>query len=332
PKTEIAQSDIKDAPVQKVTEFKAQTNEPSGVKDPLEKVAKTETQKTELAHPAENDGDESLIAKKQEAIENLLLRKKTNRQVSESKTFEIAQPKVKLSAQRPDVLPKPQTITDFSARAVEAMVSQNLETVRTTASQTGTTVPFAVLNAETGTVQQASSTSNPQNTGGQMQSGADRLEKWIDGRLDLTSRGWVNNLAKTMASAINRGQQRLTLALSPPSLGRINIVFNARSAGLDVRIHAERKATLSLLGDAQAKLVSNLENAGHKVNNLSYAEMETSENNFDLDYNQSAKGGKDDTGRRDPAKQKTVSEAEQVAQEKSADNNTDDASLVNITV
>jgi flagellar hook-length control protein FliK len=165
-----------------------------------------------------------------------------------------------------------------------------------------------------------------------MQSGADRLEKWIDGRLDLTSRGWVNNLAKTMAAAINRGQQRLMLALSPPSLGRINIVFTARSVGLDVRIHAERKSTLSLLGDAQAKLVSNLENAGHKVNNLSYAEMETSENNFDVDYNQSAKGGKDDTGRRDPAKQKTDGDAEQVAQEKPADNNTDDASLVNITV
>jgi hypothetical protein len=352
PKTEMAQSDTKDAPVQKVPESKAQTNEPLGVKDPLEKAAKTETQKTELgslattkanvrkaenanplqAHPAESEIDESLIAKKQGAVENLPLRKKTNRRVSESKTFEIAQPKVKLSAQRPDVLPKPQTITDFSARAVEAMVSQNLGTVRTTASQTGTTVPFAVLNAETGTVQQASSTSNPQNTGGHMQSGADRLEKWIDGRLDLTSRDWVNNLAKTMAAAINRGQQRLMLALSPPSLGRINIVFNARSAGLDVRIHAERKATLSLLGDAQAKLVSNLENAGHKVNNLSYAEMETSENNFDLDYNQSAKGGKDDTGRRDPAKQKTDGDAEQVAQEKPADNNTDDASLVNITV
>jgi len=351
-KTEMAQSDIKDTPVLKVTESKPQTNKPLDIKDPLEKVAKTETKKTEggtlattkanvrtaenvnqvHAHPAENDSDESLIAKKQAAVENLPLHKKTNGQVSESKTFEIAKPKIKLLAQRPDVLPKPQTITDFSARAVEAMVNQNLGTVRTIASHTSTTVPFAVQNAETGTVQQASSTSNPQNMGGQMQSGADRLEKLIDGRLDLTSRGWVNNLAKTMASAINRGQQRLMLALSPPSLGRINIVFNARSAGLDVRIHAEKKATLSLLGDAQAKLVSNLENAGHKVNNLSYAEMETSENNFDVDYNQSAKGGKDDTGRRDPAKQKTEGDTEQVAQEKPSDNNTDDASLVNITV
>ena len=352
PKTELAQSDKKDAPAQKVTESKAQTDESLNVKDPLEKVAKTEAQKTALgtfattkanvrkaenanqlqAHPAENASDESLIAKKQTVVENLPLLKKTNRRISENKTFEIPKLKVKLSAQRPDVLPKPQNITDFSARAVEAMVSQNLGTTRKRVAETSTTVPFAVLNAEPGTIQQSSSASNPQNTGAQMQSGAERLEKWIDGRLDLTSRGWVNNLAKTMASAINRGQQRLMLALSPPSLGRINIVFNARSAGLDVRIHAERKATLSLLGDAQAKLVSNLENAGHKVNNLSYAEMETSENNFVLDYNQSAKGGKDDTGRRDPAKQKTDGDAEQVAQVKPTDNNTDDASLVNITV
>ena len=75
-------------------------------------------------------------------------------------------------------------------------MSQNLGTAPKTASETSTTVPFAVLNAEPGTVQQSSSASNPQNTGAQMQSGAERLEKWIDGRLDLTSRGWVNNLAK----------------------------------------------------------------------------------------------------------------------------------------
>jgi len=96
PKTEMAQSDIKDTPLLKVTESKAQTNEPLGIKDPLEKVAKTEMQKTERgtfattkanvrkaenanqlqAHPAENDSDESLIAKKQAAVENLPLRKK----------------------------------------------------------------------------------------------------------------------------------------------------------------------------------------------------------------------------------------------------------------
>ena len=321
-------------------------------KNPIEMAAKTEVQKTEIGTAAttkinirmaenasqlqakhlENDVSESLIAKKNVVVENFPSREKTNGMLSENQNFEIPQPKIKLSVRRPEGLPKPQTFKDFSARTVEAIVGQNLENAGKTASETSTTVPFAVLNVEPGAVQQASSASNPQNSGGQMQSAADRLEKWIDGRLDLTSRGWVNNLAKTMAYAINRGQQRLMLALSPPSLGRINIVFNARSVGLDVRIHAERKATLSLLGDAQAKLIANLENAGHRVNNLSCAEMETSENKFDLDYNQSTKDGKDDTGRRDPVKQKTVSDAEQVAQEKPADKNTDDASLVNITV
>jgi len=331
-KPEMVRSEAKDVPAQNVTQSKAQKTEIRTAATTKINLHKAENTSKLQANNAENDINESLIAKKHAVVENLSSREKINRLASENQTFEIPQPKVKLSVQRPDELPKPQTITDFSARAVEAMVSQNLANNRKTASEMSSTAPFVFLNAETGTVQQASSASNPQNAGEQMQSGSDRLEKWIDGRLDLTSRGWVNNLAKTMASAINRGQQRLMLALSPPSLGRINIVFSARSVGLDVRIHAERKATLSLLGDAQAKLVSNLENAGHKVNNLSYAEMGTSENNFDLDYNQSAKGGKDDTGQRDPAEQKTVGDAEQVAQEKPADNNTDDASLVNITV
>ena len=59
-------------------------------------------------HPAENVSAESLIAKKQAVVENLPLLKKTNRRISENKTFEIPKLKVKLSAQRPDVLPKPQ--------------------------------------------------------------------------------------------------------------------------------------------------------------------------------------------------------------------------------
>ena len=120
-------------------------------------VRKAENANLLQAHPGENVSAESLIAKKQAVVENLPLLKKTNRRVSENKTFEIPKLKVKLSAQRPDVLPKPQNITDFSARAVEAMVSQNLGTAPKKASETSTTVPFAVLNAEPGTVQQSSS-------------------------------------------------------------------------------------------------------------------------------------------------------------------------------
>ena len=170
------------------------------------------------------------------------------------------------------------------------------------------------------------------NIGVQAHSGSERLEKWIDTQLDLTSRSWVNNLAKTMATAINRGQQQLTLALSPPSLGRINIIFNVKSAGLDLRIQADRKATLSLLSDAEIKLVSNLENTGHKVSNLSYVEMRSSENNFDFDYNQSAKGGKDNADQHDSSVQENLSETVQVSQENSGAKKIDDESLVNITV
>ena len=167
------------------------------------------------------------------------------------------------------------------------------------------------------------------NAWAQTHTGSEGLEKWIDKQLDLTARGWVNNLAKTMVSAINRGQQQLILSLSPPSLGRINIVFNAKSTGLDLRINAERKATLSLLGDAETKLVSNLENAGHRVNNLSYAAMSAGGGSSDLNYNQDAKGGKDNDKETGPSEHKNVSDTVQV---EAVSENIADASLVNITV
>ena len=231
-----------------------------------------------------------------------------------------------------DTPSKVQAVIDFSDRAADALMSQVQSQTRNKGTGSAMTGPFSALNVEVSVLHQTSPVMANHNSGSQTQSGSERVEKWIDSQLDLTSRGWVNNLSKTMVSAINQGQQRLMLALSPPSLGRINIVFNAKPSGLDLRIHAERKATISLLGDAEARLVSNLENAGHKVNNLSYAEMDSNANNFDFSNNQGAKGGKDDADQRDHSKQENVSEATNVARDKSDSKNIDDASLVNITV
>ncbi len=246
--------------------------------------------------------------------------------------FSLPQPRLKQMPLHQDTPSKAQTVTDFSARAADAFLSQMQKETRQKSIGLASAVPFYTLNVEANMLQQTAPIIPNHNTGAQTQSGSDRVEKWIDAQLDLTSRGWVNNLSKTMVSAINRGQQRLMLTLSPPSLGRINIVFNAKSSGLDLRIHAERKATLSLLGDAEARLVSNLENAGHKVNNLSYAEMNSSANNFDFSNNQGAKGGKDDTDQLDRSEHENVSDATKVARNKSDAKNIDDASLVNITV
>ena len=75
-----------------------------------------------------------------------------------------------------------------------------------------------------------------------------------------------------------------------------------------------------------------MENAGHKVNNLSYAEMSSTENKFDSAYNQSADGGKDDADKRNPSEHENAGDVVQVAQDKTVAKNIDDASLVNITV
>jgi len=317
---------------------------------PLSKP-QTDTQTTyqDVASPkTQLSGDESMLdpeeAKVQKAItdpttalkevvtKKVTLEQKPQGIETEKNHFELPYPRLKRTPIYNDAPSKPQTVNDFSFRAADALIS--LRQSQTSKKNSGSTSagPFAAINVESGMPQQNYSVISNHNVGAQTQSGSERLEKWIDTQLDLTSRGWVNNLSKTLVSAINRGQQRLMLALSPPSLGRINIVFNAKSAGLDLRIHAERKATLSLLGDAETKLVSNMENAGHKVNNLSYAEMSSSENNFDFDHYQSANGGKDDADERDLSEREDINDIVQVAQDKSVAKNIDDASLVNITV
>ena len=111
------------------------------------------------------------------------------------------------------------------------------------------------------------------------------LEKWVERHLDLGSRGYVNSLARTIVGALAQGQQRLALTLTPASLGRINLSFIQKAGGLDLRIQAERKATISLLGEIEGKLVSSLENSGHKVNTVSYANAGTGGKEFSFDQN-----------------------------------------------
>ncbi len=275
---------------------------------------------------------ESITTVKEATTVKVVLEQKPKDSEKEEFSFELPQPKLKQTALLQCAPSKPQAMTNFSARAADAFLSQIQIQPHKKISGAAGAAAFASISLETGMLQPTYPVMSNHNAEAQTQSGSDRLEKWIDTQLNLTSRGWVNNLTKTMVSAINRGQQRLMLTLSPPSLGRINIVFNAKSAGLDVRIHAERKATLSLLGEAETRLISNLENAGHKVNNLSYAEMSSSANNFGFEYNQNANSDKDDADQRDPSEHEKVSETAQDAQDKADAKNNDDASLVNITV
>ncbi len=273
--------------------------------------------------------DNAQVGEKQLILKKAGLEQKSQVTEIDKQFFEPPQPKLDLMRLRNDDSSKPKIVIDFSTKAAAAIMSHGQSQTREKNLSGPNSVPFALMNAEASLLQQPSSVIANNNAGVQTHTGSEGVEKWIDKQLELTARGWVNNLAKTMVSAINRGQQQLILSLSPPSLGRINIVFNAKPAGLDLRVHAERKATLSLLGDAETKLVSNLENAGHRVNNLSYAAMSSGDVNFDLSYNQDTNSGNENAEGRDKSEQENVGDTEKVdvvAESKA------DTSLVNITV
>jgi flagellar hook-length control protein FliK len=188
------------------------------------------------------------------------------------------------------------------------------------------------VNADAATSQQIAASLGSQSQTGQGSSGSNMLEKWADSHLDLSSRGWATNMAKTMVSALNRGQERLMFSLSPPSLGRISIAFTSTRGALDVRIQAERKATIALLGDAEGKLTSNLESAGHRVNSLSYADMNSGEAKFDFDHNQSSNNENKGKDKSDSLQEDKSASLEANAEGSVVTNKKADDSLVNITV
>jgi hypothetical protein len=101
---------------------------------------------------------------------------------------------------------------------------------------------------------------------------------------------------------------------------------------LDVRIQAERKATIALLGDAEGKLTSNLESAGHRVNSLSYAEMNKGDTKFDFDHNQSSNNENKGKDKSDSSQAEKSTNLEAEAESGVVSNKKADDSLVNITV
>ena len=161
----------------------------------------------------------------------------------------------------------------------------------------------------------------------------ENLEKWIDSHLDLNSRGWVTKLSKSILSALSSGQQRLTFALSPESLGKINVSFVNNINGLDIKISTERQATAALIGDSEAKLVSSIEVTGQRVSSLSCS----SSNSFEQGYN-SHQSASSNTNRENTEKR---NESQKREAENRFDNNeptetigksTDDDTIVNITI
>jgi len=159
------------------------------------------------------------------------------------------------------------------------------------------------------------------------------LEKWVDSQLDLNSRGWVSNLSKSMLSALNRGHQRITFTLSPETLGKVNVTFAQGIKGLEIRINAERQATASLINDAEAKLVSSIETAGHRVASVSCS----SSNLFEHAYNSGNNPSSDTNHEGSNENRKFKNSEPDQSIEKTEDAETvgkpnDDDTIVNITI
>jgi hypothetical protein len=287
--------------------------------------------------PKDNENLEKSFPKMAEKVASakqaVLGQKIQQSQAQVADTFNIEPPRIRHHSKGKNTTLGSKPVTDFVARTTQTFVAQQKGLLRKKSMGDASAMSSTVgVNADAVTSQQSAASSGSQSQAGQGSSGSNMLEKWADSHLELSSRGWATNMAKTMVSALNRGQERLMFSLSPPSLGRISIAFTSTRGALDVRIQAERKATIALLGDAEGKLTSNLESAGHRVNSLSYADMNSGEAKFDFDHNQSSNNENKGKDKSDSLQEDKSASLEANAEGSVATNKKADDSLVNITV
>ena len=155
----------------------------------------------------------------------------------------------------------------------------------------------------------------------------------MDSHLDLNARGWTQTLARNVISALRTGQQQIALTLTPASLGKMHIAFGRSESGLDVKIQAERKATVSLFGESEGKIISSLETAGYRVTSLSCSVMQTSDENFNMNLGQGLNEQENPSGdERSQTAQKNEQHAGKAADDASLKGKGDQDGLVDITI
>ncbi len=159
------------------------------------------------------------------------------------------------------------------------------------------------------------------------------LDKWVESHLDLNARGWTQTLARKVISALKTGQQQIALTLTPASLGKMHIAFGRNESGLDVKIQAERKATVSLFGESEGKIISSLETAGYRVTSLSCSVMNKSNENFNMNLGQGLNEQENPSGHQGPqTAQKNEQPAGKAADDGSLKGKDDQDGLVDITI
>ena len=218
-------------------------------------------------------------------------------------------------------------VTGAAAAALrQAAVPANASEGGADAAQDLGALPHSISPLSSANLQLAQTQTAPQ-TSGQL------LDKWVDSHLDLNARGWTQTLARNVISALRTGQQQIALTLSPASLGKMHIAFGRNESGLDVKIQAERKATVSLFGESEGKIISSLETAGYRVTSLSCSVMQTNDENFNMNLGQGFNEQENPSGdERSQTAQKNEQHAGKAADDGSLKGKGDQDGLVDITI
>ena len=218
-------------------------------------------------------------------------------------------------------------VTGAAAAALrQAAFAANASEGGADAAQDLGALPHSISPLSSANLQLAQTQTAPQ-TSGQL------LDKWVDSHLDLNARGWTQTLARNVISALRTGQQQIALTLSPASLGKMHIAFGRNESGLDVKIQAERKATISLFGESEGKIISSLETAGYRVTSLSCSVMQTSDENFNMNLGQGFNEQENPSGdERSQTAQKNEQNAGKEADDASLKGKGDQDGLVDITI
>ena len=222
--------------------------------------------------------------------------------------------------------PAPAPVTGAAAGLRQAAVAAIASEGGADAAQDLGALPHSISPLSNANPQLAQTQTAPQ-TSGQL------LDKWVDSHLDLNARGWTQTLARNVISALRTGQQQIALTLTPASLGKMHIAFGRSESGLDVKIQAERKATVSLFGESEGKIISSLETAGYRVTSLSCSVMQTSDENFNMNLGQGFNEQENPSGdERSQTAQKNEQHAGKAADDASLKGKGDQDGLVDITI
>ena len=217
-------------------------------------------------------------------------------------------------------------VTGAAAALRQAALAAGASEGGAEAGQDLSALPHSISPLNSASPQLAQTQTAPQ-TSGQL------LDKWVDSHLDLNARGWTQTLARNVISALRTGQQQIALTLSPASLGKMHIAFGRNESGLDVKIQAERKATVSLFGESEGKIISSLETAGYRVTSLSCSVMQTSDENFNMNLGQGFNEQENPSGdERSQTAQKNEQNAGKEADDASLKGKGDQDGLVDITI